>query len=254
MQKSKVKRQKWSRQSTLVLIFAALAFIMIFFSAFGPLSNKLIPFNPMGWAGIFIYLSMIFCYSQKYEKSKDVFWFILTLIFFPLLISDLYFFPIPKLLGLGMFEWGGIQIAVCFICFIIFSKVKILRFTNLLMLILFPAFAAAFEFPQLVPSAFRFLLLLYLVAAVVVVAISLSYYSYLHKEYLLIVGIFLNFIVTGLIVILYLTTGFLPFGWSEPLMAVITDRISIFGRILMVLNLPMIRDFVQHLKGNKNNQ
>jgi len=245
--------QKWNAQSIPVLIFVALAFVMLFFSSFGPLSSSIIPFNPIGWAGIFIYLAMVLCYSQKYEKSKDVFWFILTLIFFPLLISDLYFFPIPKLLGLGMFEWGGIHVAVCFICFIIFSKVKILRFTNLLMLILFPAFAAAFEFPQLVPSAFRFLLLLYLVAAVVVVAISLSYYSYLHKEYLLIVGIFLNFIVTGSIVILYLTTGFLPFGWSGPLMAVITDRISIFGRILMVLSLPMMRDFVQRLKGIKNN-
>jgi hypothetical protein len=238
MQKSNVKRQKWSMQSTLVLIFAALAFIMIFFSAFGPLSNKLIPFNPMGWAGIFIYLSMIFCYSQKYEKSKDVFWFILAVMFFPLLISDLYFFPLPQLVGLGMFEWGAVHIAVCFVCFAILSKVKIVRYANLLMLITFPVFVAVFKFPQLgIPSVFRLLPLLYLV----VVVASLSYYSFLHKEYLLIIGIFLNFIITGSIVTIYLTNGILLFGWTQPLMGVITDRIAILGRILMVLHLPTNR-------------
>lgn len=236
-----IKLQKFNVQSILVLIFAALTFVMLLFSPFGPISSNLIPFHPIGWGTIFIYVAMLLCYSQKYEKSKDAFWFILALTFFPLLISNMYFFPIPEFLGLGMFEWGGIQIVISFVCLVIFSKIKILRFTNLLMLILFPAFAAWFEFPQLVPSAFRFLLLSYLVATVVVVAISLSYYSYLRKEYLLIAGIFLNFIVTGSIVILYLVTGILPFGWNQPLMAVITDRIALFGIILMVLELPTKR-------------
>jgi hypothetical protein len=100
------------------------------------------------------------------------------------------------------------------------------------MLMLFPLFVAVWKFPQLgVPSAFSFLALLF----IIVMTVTLSYYSFLRKEYLLIAGIFLNFIVTGLIVTLYLINGFLPFGWSQPLMAVITDRIAIFGGILMVV-------------------
>jgi hypothetical protein len=225
---------KWNVLSLLVLIFAGLTFVMIFFSPFGPISSNLIPFHPVGWAGIFGYLAMLLCYSQKYEKSKDEFWFILILIFFPLFISNLYFFPIPRLLGLGMFEWGGIQLAVCFICFAIFGKNKILRYTNLLMLILFPVFWVVFKFPQLnIPSAFQALPFLFLVGA----SVTLSYYSLLRKEYLLTIGILLNFLVTGLIVTLYVVTGLLPFGWSQPLMAVITDRIALLGMILMVLDL-----------------
>jgi hypothetical protein len=235
---------KFSASSFLTLIFAALAFAMIFFSPFGPIDSSFLPFHPIGWAGIFVYLAMVTCYSQKYQKSQDNFWFILALVFFPLTISNLYFFPIPEFLGLGMFGWGVVMIAVCFVCFAIFSKVKILKYTNLLMLTLFPLFVAVWKFPQLgVPSAFSFLALLF----IIVVTVTLSYYSFLRKEYLLIVGIFLNFIVTGLIVTLYLITGFLPFGWSQPLMAVITDRIAIFGGILMVLSLPMIQEFVQRL-------
>lgn len=240
------EQKKLNAQSVIVLIFAALTFAMLLFSPFGPISSNLIPFHPIGWGTIFIYAAMLLCYSQKYEKSKDAFWFILALTFFPLLISNMYFFPIPEFLGFGMFEWGGIQIVVSFICLVIFSKIKILRFTNLFMLILFPAFAAWYKFPELVPSVLRFLLPLYLVGTVVVVAISFSYYSYLRKEYLLIVGIILNFIVTGSIVTLYLVTGFLPFGWNQPLMAVITDRIALFGIILMVLELPTKRRVFQN--------
>jgi hypothetical protein len=73
---------------------------------------------------------------------------------------------------------------------------------------------------------------------IIVMTVTLSYYAFLRKEYLLIVGIFLNFIVTGLIVTLYLITGFLPFGWSQPLMAVVTDRVAIFGGILMLISWP----------------
>ena len=238
-----IKLQKFNVQSILVLIFAALAFAMIFFSPFGPINSSFIPFHPIGWAGIFVYLAMVTGYSQKYQKSKDDFWFILALIFFPLTISNLYFFPIPEFLGLGMFGWGVVMIAVCFICFVIFSKVKIFKYSNLLMLMLFPLFVAVWKFPQLgVPSAFSFLALLF----IIVVTVTLSYYSFLRKEYLLIAGIFLNFIVTGLIVTLYLISGFLPFGWSQPLMAVITDRIAIFGGILMVLELPTKRRVFQN--------
>ena len=227
-----VKQSKFSVSSVLTLIFAALAFAMIFFSPFGPINSSFIPFHPIGWAGIFVYLSMVTSYSQKYQKLKDNFWFILALIFFPLTISNLYFFPIPEFLGLGMFGWGVVMIAVCFICFVIFSKVKIFKYSNLLMLFLFPLFVAVWKFPQLgVPSAFSYLALLF----IIVVTVTLSYYSFLRKEYLLIAGIFLNFIVTGLIVTIYLINGFLPFGWSQPLMAVVTDRIAIFGGILMVV-------------------
>ena len=240
-----VQPTKFSASSILTLIFAAVAFAMIFFSPFGPINSSFIPFHPMGWAGIFVYLAMLARYSQKYQKSKDDFWFILALIFFPLTISNLYFFPISEFLGLGMFGWGVVMIAVSFICFVIFGKVKILKYANLLMLMLFPLFVAVWKFPQLgVPSAFSFLALLF----IIVVTVTLSYYSFLRKEYLLIVGILLNFIVTGLIVTLYLITGFLPFGWSQPLMAVITDRIAIFGGILMVLNFPIIQEFFQRLK------
>lgn len=204
----------------------------MFFSPFGPIDSSLIPFHPIGWAGIFVYLAMITCYSQKYQKSQDDFWFILALVFFSLAISNLYFFPIPEFLGLGMFGWDVVMLAVCFICFVIFSKVKILKYSSFLMLILFPLFVAVWKFPRLgVPSAFSFLALLF----IVVMTVSLSYYAFLRKEYFLIAGIFLNFIFTGLIVTLYLITGFLPFGWSQPLLAVITDRVAIFGGILMVV-------------------
>jgi hypothetical protein len=232
--------------SILTVVFASLSFSMIFFSPFGPLDSSFIPFHPIGWAGIFVYLAMITCYSQKYQKTKDDFWFILALIFFPLTISNLYFFPIPEFLGLGMFGWGVVMIAVCFICFVIFSKVRIFKYSNLFMLMLFPLFVAVWKFPQLgVPSAFSFLALLF----IIVMTVTLSYYAFLRKEYLLIAGIFLNFIVTGLIVTLYLINGFLPFGWSQPLMAVITDRIAIFGGILMVVGPTM--HSVQQIKLHK---
>jgi hypothetical protein len=96
-----------------------------------------------------------------------------------------------------------------------------------------------------VPSAFSFLALLF----IIVVTVTLSYYSFLRKEYLLNEGIFPNFIVKGLIVAIYSITGFLPFG-SQPLMAVITDRLAVFGGILMVLSFPMMQEFVQRLKSD----
>ena len=244
-EQSTAKPKKPKIQSVLVLVFAALAFVMIFFSPFGPISSRFIPFHPMGWAGIFVFLAMITCYSQKYQESKDNFWFILALMFFPVLISDLYFFPIPEIMGFGMAAWMGVQVAVCFVCFAVVSKVKVLRYSNLSMLLLFPIAVVLYIFPQLGLSA---ILVILSFMIVVVIAVTLSYYAFLHKEYLLILGVILNFLVSLPIPNLYGITGFLPFGWTHPMMAVVTDRTAIFGRILMVLSLPMMREFAVSLK------
>jgi hypothetical protein len=244
-EQSTAEPKKPKIQSVLVLVFAALAFVMIFFSPFGPISSRFIPFHPMGWAGIFVFLAMVTRYSQKYQESKDNFWFILALMFFPVLISDLYFFPIPEIMGFGMAAWMGVQVAVCFVCFTVMSKVKVLRYSNLSMLLLFPIAVVLYIFPQLGLSA---ILVTLSFMIVVVIAATLSYYAFLHKEYLLILGFILNFLVSVPIPNLYGITGFLPFGWTQPIMAVITDRIAIFGRISMVLSLPMMREFAVSLK------
>jgi hypothetical protein len=81
MEQGCVKLQKWNIQSVATLIFASLAFAMLFFSPFGPISSRFIPFHPMGWAGIFLFLAMLTYFSQRYQESKDVFWFILVLVF-----------------------------------------------------------------------------------------------------------------------------------------------------------------------------
>lgn len=235
---STAKLRKPKIQSVLVHVFAGLAFVMLFFSPFGPISSSLIPFHPMGWAGMFVFLAMVTLYNQKYQESKDNFWFILALMFFPVLISDLYFFPIPEIMGFGMAGWMGVQVAVCFVCFATVNKVKVLRYSNLSMLILFPIAVVLYTFPQLGLSA---ILVILSFMFVVVIAGTLSYYAFLHEEYLLILGVILNFLVSVPIPNLYGITGFLPFGWTQPLMAVVTDRIAIFGRILMVLSLPLIR-------------
>jgi hypothetical protein len=236
-EQSTAKPKKPKIQSVLVLVFAALAFAMLLFSPFGPISNSLIPFHPMGWAGIFVFLAMVTRYSQRYQESKDNFWFILALMFFPVLISDLYFFPIPEIMGFGMAGWMGVQVAICFICFTVVRKVKVLRYSNLSMLLLFPIAVVLYISPQLGLSA---ILVILSFMFVVVIAATLSYYAFLYKEYLLILGVILNFLVSVPIPNLYGITGFLPFGWTQPLMAVITDRIAIFGRILMVLTLPAL--------------
>ena len=117
------------------------------------------------------------------------------------------------------------MVAVCFICFVVVAKVKILKYFNLSMLMLFPIAVVLYMFPQLGLSA---IFLIMSIIIVVVIAVTLSYYSFLCKEYLLILGIFLNFIVSvNRYTNLYIISGFLPFGWTQPLMAVITDRIAI---------------------------
>jgi hypothetical protein len=178
---------------------------------------------------------MLVYFSQRYHESKDIFWFILASVFFPNFISDLYFFPIPKILGFGMVEWMGVQYAVCFLCFVVFSKVKVLRYTHLLMLMLLPVAIVAYLFPELgLYLGFQFLALLY----IGVVGVSLSYYAFLRKEYLVIVGVVLNFMVANTIAGLYVVSGILLFGWTQPFMAFATDRVATFGRILLVLLLP----------------
>jgi hypothetical protein len=183
---------------------------------------------------------MVCAYSHKYQRTKDTFWFILALMFFPVLLSDLYFFPIPLVLGFGMAEWMGVQSLITFVCFTIMSKVKVLRYSNLGMLIILPVSGIAYLFPKLGLSAFL-MATAYLFG--VVVAATLSYYGYKRKEYFLIVGAILNFLVSMPIPMMYISAGYIPFGWDQPMMAVVTDRIAIFGRILMVVSWPALMAF-----------
>jgi hypothetical protein len=233
--------QKWNALSVLALIFAAVAFIMLFFSPFGPISSRFIPFHPMGWAGMFVFLAMLCGYGHKYQQTKDNFWFILALMFFPVLLSDLYFFPIPTILGFGMGEWMGVQSLITFVSFTIMSKAKVLRYSNLGMLFILPVSGIAYFFPKLGLSIF---LMATAYVFGVVVAATLSYYAYKRKEYFMIVGAILNFLVSMPIPMLYIAAGYIPFGWTQPLMAVVTDRIAIFGRILMVVSLPALTGFL----------
>jgi len=231
-------KPKFSIQMIVGFVFTALAFVMLLFSPFGPIVSSVIPFHPIGWAGIFIYFAMLCFYSQKYCETKDVFWFILALVFFPNFISDLYFFPIPKIFGLGMIEWMGVQMFVSLLCFTIYSRVKVLRYANLLMLLFFPVAAVAYLFPQFSLSSgiVAVSCLLY----IVVMGSSFLYYTFLRKEYLIMSGVVLNFLIANVIAGLFTVTGILLFDWSQPFMAVVTDRLAIFGRILMVIDLAII--------------
>jgi MFS family permease len=240
MEPSEAKQQKTSPLSIMAAIFASLSFSLIFFSSLGPISGSYIPFHPMGWAGMFVFLAMLCAYSYRYQQTKDEFWFILALMFFPVLLSDLYFFPIPPVLGLGMAEWMGVQSIITFICFTIVSKNKMLKYSNLGILLILPIAGAAYFFPKLGLSTF-------LMASGyffgVVVSATLSYFAYKRKEYFLIVGAVLNFLVSMPIPMLYIADGYIPFGWNHEMMAVVTDRIAIFGRILMVVSWPALAAF-----------
>lgn len=213
---------------------------MLFFSTYGPLNGSVIPFHPMGWAGMFVFLAMICAYNHRYQKTKDNFWFILALMFFPVLLSDLYFFPIPPVLGFGMAEWMGVQTLITLVCFTVVCKAKVLRYSNLALLMFLPLSAAAFWFPKLGLSTF---LMATAYVGGVVVSATLSYFAYKRKEYFLIVGAVLNFLVSMPIPTLYLAGGYIPFGWNQEMMAVVTDRIAIFGRILMVVSWPALAGF-----------
>lgn len=79
----------------------------------------------------------------------------------------------------------------------------------------------------------------------VVTACSLSYYAYQQKNHLFIIGAVLNFMIANAIVVLYFVTGRIIFGWEHLFMAVVTDRIAIFGRILMALS-GSLRAHFQH--------
>ena len=240
MQPSGPKQPKISSLTVLAVIFASLSFSLLFFSTYGPLSGSIIPFHQMGWAGMFVFLAMVCAYSHRYQKTKDNFWFILALMFFPVLLSDLYFFPIPPVLGFGMAEWMGVQSLITFVCFIVVSKAKPLRYSNLGMLLILPISSAAYFFPKLGLSTF--LMATGYVFGVVVSA-TLSYYAYQRKEYVLIVGAVLNFLVSMPIPMLYIASGYIPFDWNHEMMAVVTDRIAIFGRILMVVSWPALAAF-----------
>ena len=217
----------------LMYILSIATFVLLFLSPFGPLSDKLVPYHPIGWAGIFTYFAMILSFNHKYEETKDNFWFILTAGFFPLLISDLYFFPIPMFYGLGMLEWAGLQFIVFSFGFIYYSQNRIIKYSNLAILMLSPLMAATFLFGEnTFLSPFKTLFLLVLIVA----AFSLSYYAHQQRNYLFIIGTVLNFMIANAIVVLYFITGRIIFGWEHLFMAVVTDRIAIFGRILMALN------------------
>jgi hypothetical protein len=140
---------------------------------------------------------MLCLFSQKYCESKDVFWLILALIFFPNFISDLYFFPIPKIFGLGMVEWMGVQMVVSLLCFTIYSRVKILKYVNLSLLLLFPVTAVAYLFPQF--SLSSEVMVISSLLFVIVNGCSLLYYTILRKEYLIMSGAILNFLIANVI-------------------------------------------------------
>jgi len=217
----------------LMYILVIAAFVLLFLSPFGPISDKLVPYHPIGWSGIFTFFAMILSFSHKYGETKDNFWFIVAVGFFPLLISDLYFFPIPKFFGLGMLEWAGAQFIVFSLGFVYYSQNRMLKYSNLVILILFPLTAVAFlSEGNTFLSPFKILPLL----ALVVITFSLSYYAYQQGNYLFIIGTVLNFMIANAIAVIYLITGAIIFGWEHLFMAVVTDRIAIFGRILMALN------------------
>jgi hypothetical protein len=79
--------------------------------------------------------------------------------------------------------------------------------------------------------------------SMVTITVTLGYYAYQRTEYLIMVGLVLNFIFTGFNIGLYSANGILLFGWSQPFMAVVTDRVSVFGRILMVASWPALAAF-----------
>lgn len=221
-----------------VCLLLITAFVLLFFSPFGPINEELIPYHPIGWAGILTYFAMIVSFNSKYKTTEDSFWLIVAAGFFPLLISDLYFFPIPTFCGLGMLEWAGLQLPVFALGFIYYSKNRIVKYSNWAILVLSPLIAAAlFLEENTFLSPFKTLAFL----AVIVITYSLSHYSFQQKNYLFILGVILNFLIANFIVVLYIVTGNIIFGWEHLLMAVLTDRIAIFGRLLMALSVILER-------------
>jgi hypothetical protein len=120
-----------------------------------------------------------------------------------------------------------------------FSRVKLLRYSNLLLLLLFPIVTLAYFIPVF-GSLSGIFVAISIIVWVIVIGVSLGYHAFQRKEYLMILGIILTFIVASPLPAIYITTGMLPFGWSQLFMGVLTDRIAIFGRILMLCSLPAI--------------
>jgi hypothetical protein len=176
---------------------------------------------------------MVLSFDQKYRTTNDLFWLIVIAGFFPLLISDLYFFPLPRFLGLGMFEWAAFQAIVFPLGFIYYSKNKLVKYSNLAILLIFPLVATAFIFKENpILSPFR----ISAIPMLIVPTYSLSYYAFQQKNYLFIVGAIMNFMIANAIVVLHLATGWIAFGWSHLFMAVVTDRIAVSGKVLMALS------------------
>jgi hypothetical protein len=115
--------------------------------------------------------------------------------------------------------------------------------------VLLPLAGASYLFPALGMSTF---LIVTSYVFGVVISATLSYYAYRRREYILIVGAILNFLVSMPIPMLYIAAGIIPFGWTQPLMAVITDRIAIFGRILMVISLPALIGFLAQKRNRQD--
>jgi len=231
--------------NAVIYILSVTTLVLLLFSPFGPLSDVFVPYHPIGWAGILTYLAMVLSFEYKYEETKDKFWLLLIAGFFPLYVSDLYFFPIPKFYGLGMLEWAGVQFIVFLLGFTLYSKNRMLRYGNLAIFMLFPLTAATFLTEEnILLSPFKIIPLL----VVVVTACSFSYYGYHQGNYPFIVGTVLNFMIANAIVVLYFITGQIVFGWKHLFMAVITDRIAILGRILMALSVTSPRTLMIFLK------
>jgi len=231
--------------NAVIYILSVTALVLLLFSPFGPLSDVFVPYHPIGWAGILTYLAMVLSFGYKYEETKDKFWLLLISGFFPLYVSDLYFFPIPKFYGLGMLEWAGVQFIVFLLGFTLYSQNRILKYGNLAILMLSTLTAVAFLAEEnILLSPFKLLSLL----IVVVTACSFLYYGYQQRNYPFIVGTVLNFMIANAIVVLYFITGQIVFGWEHLFMAVVTDRIAILGRILMALSVTSPHALVIFLK------
>lgn len=99
--------------------------------------------------------------------------------------------------------------------------------------------AAAFIFKENpILSPFKLLS----IPMLIVPTYSLSYYAFQQRNYMFIVGAIMNFMIANAIVVLHLATGWIAFGWSRLFMAVVTDRIAVSGKVLMVLAVTSCRN------------
>jgi hypothetical protein len=214
----------------LVYIFSTISFILLFFSPFGPikLGGPIGSFwHPIGWAGSLVYFATVLAFSNAYFKTKDKFWLVLIVGFTPLFISAWYFFPMPlKIFGWGMLMWAGVHLSILSLGLAIYSKIRPIRYSNLIMFLISPwIIPAALSGEPLgaIGLIWPFIL-----------TYSLAYYVLKQKNYLFVLGTILKFIA-NLIVAYTLITGTVTH-----LSGIITDRIAVFGRILMTLSVVIL--------------